>query len=112
MRVWIQVLVLLTLLLAVANAQCLARCGTELCDSARPASHCHEDPESAPTESCAHPHFALPGPAATAQVTLEAAEMVVPRALTVNIVNRAERPVAVSGDPPDIACPCLSVLKI
>jgi hypothetical protein len=112
MRVWIQVLVLLMMVLAVANAQCLARCGTDLCDSARPASHCHEDPDSVPTESCAHPHFALPSAAATAHVTLETAEMVVLRALTVNIVNPAEHPVAVSGDPPDIACPRLSVLRI
>ena len=112
MRVRIQVLVLLTMLLAVANAQCLARCGTELCDSARPASHCHEDPDSAPAESCAHPHFALPGAAATSHVTLESADMLVPAALTVNLPSPAEHPVEVSGDPPDIACPCLSVLKI
>jgi hypothetical protein len=112
MRVWIQVLVLLSMLLAVANAHCLARCGTELCDTTRPVSHCHEDPDSAPTESCAHPHFALPGAAATAHVTLEAADMVIPAALTVNLPSPPERPAAVSGDPPDIACPRLSVLKI
>jgi hypothetical protein len=112
MRVWIQILVLLTMLLAVANAQCLARCGTELCDNARPASHCHEDPDSAPTASCPHPHFALPGAAATAHLTLAAAEMVVPAAVPPQVLNRTQHPAAVSGDPSDIACPRLSILKI
>jgi hypothetical protein len=112
MRVWIQILVLLTMLLAVANAQCLARCGTELRDNAHPASHCHEDPDSAPAESCAHPHFALPGAAETAHVTLEAAGMVVPASMPPQVPNPTERPAAVSGDPPEIACPRLSVLSI
>lgn len=112
MRVWIQVLVLLTMVLAVGNAQCLARCGTELCDSARPASHCHEDPDSAPAESCAHPHFALPGAAAAALATLATAELMVPASMPPQVLNPAKLSAAVSGDPPDIACSRLSVLKI
>ena len=107
MQVRIQILVLMAMLLAVANAQCLARCATELCQT--PVSTCHEDPDSAP---CPHPHFALPGAAGTAHVTLETAEMPVPVALTVSVLNPTQHPAPVSGDPPDIAPPRLLVLKI
>ena len=107
MRIWIRVLVLLAMLLSVANAQCLARCATELCQTPVPA--CHEDPDSAP---CPHPHFALPGAAATAHVTLEIAEMRVPPAFIVSVLNPAQPPTAISGDPPGTSPPGFGVLKI
>jgi hypothetical protein len=106
MRVWIQLLVVTAMLLAVANGQCLARCGTELCDSTHPASHCHEDTDSTPVASCAHPHFALPNGVATAQVTLAAAGMVMPSVIAVAVLNPTQQ------SAPNIASPRLSVLKI
>ena len=106
MRVLIRVLVVMAMVLAVANGQCLARCGTELCDSARPVSHCHEDPDSAPAASCAHPHFALPSDGAISHVTLEAGGPVMPAMVAVVLLAPAE-PYA-----PDIARPRLCILKI
>ena len=107
MQARIQVLVLLAMLLAVANAQCLARCATELCRTS--VSTCHEDPGSAP---CPHPQFALESATPTAHVTLETAELLVPPAFIVSVLDPAQHPAAVSGDPPDIAFPRLVVLKI
>src|SRR6267378_8466325 len=110
MRVWIQVLVLLAAILSVANAQCLARCGTELCDSPRPASHCHEDPDSTPAASCPHPHFALAGAAGIIHVTLEAAEWMLPASITPFALNPSDARFAVSGDPPGRERPRLCIL--
>jgi hypothetical protein len=96
-------------MLAVANAQCLARCGTELCDNT-PASHCHEDPDAPPVAACAHPQFALSNAAGIEHVTLEAGDNVLPASVTPLALGYTEAR-AFAADPPGER-PLLSVLKI
>ncbi len=110
MRVWVQLVMVLASMLAVANAQCLARCGTELCDNT-PASHCHEDPDAPPAAACAHPQFALSNAAGIEHFTLEAAGVVLQAFIAPLAVNYTGPP-TLAEDPPGRERPLLNVLKI